>query len=137
MLTSILNLLVMSLKIFFYFFQKYIAWTVEERERFETRMKNLTDLLSKAIENKDEVINEKDYLSNLEWEKQQRYKTYKTKTLFVLTSGGGINELNTIQDLGMNLRVEQKKAEVIAILIKNINTEDKSVAIAQLLTEIV
>jgi len=70
-------------------------------------------------------------LSNLEWEKQERYKAYKQKSSEVLTKGGGINDLILVTNLGMGLRVKNKKDIILQILLKNIDLEEKSKWIAK------
>jgi len=136
MATAILELIVVVLKISFSIFQSIMAWKEEERQRFEDRIRNLSTILKEAIVNKDEVLNEQDYLSNLEWEQQERYKTYKQACVEVLSAGGGINELNLRNIMGMNLRIAEKIKETIAILVRDLTIEDKSKLIAKLLLEV-
>ena len=136
MAASILEIIAVILKIVYSIFAASIAWKEEERQRFEDRIKNLTTILKEAIVNKEEVLNEQDYLSNLEWEKQERYKAYKQICVEVLSSGGGINELTQKDTLGMNLRISEKVKETIAILVQDLNVEDKSKLIAKMLTDL-
>jgi len=135
MATAILELIVIVLKLVLYIINVWLGWKMEERQRFEERMKNLTDLLKKAVENKEESINEEDFLSNLEWEVQERYKNYKDACFQSLSSGKGIEELKKQEILGMNLRIAQKEESVVEILVKDIKIEEKSKRIAKLLVE--
>ncbi len=136
MATSIIELVVIVLKLLYSIVSSIMAWKEEERNRFEERMKTLTFLLKDAIVNKEESLNEKDFLSNLEWEKQERYKAYKQAAIEVLSVGGGINELKTKTVMGMHLRITDKLNDVVAILVKDITVEDKSKLIAKLLSEV-
>jgi len=136
MATTILELIVIALKLVYTIVGSIIKWKVEERNRFEERMKTIATLLKEAVDNKDESLNEEDYLSNLEWEKQERYKTYKQNTLEVLTQGGGINELAGITAMGMGLRVTNKKEDVIKILLKNLAIEEKAQWVAKDILEV-
>ncbi len=61
----------------------------------------------------------------------QKLKTYRLKTLEVLNSGGDIQDLLKITDMGMNLRVELVKEKIIDILKKEIEVLEK----AQLISE--
>lgn len=128
---TILELVLVSLKLVYAIITSIMKWKIEERNRFEERMRTISGLLKEAVDNKDESLNEADYLSNLEWEKQERYKTYKNKSAEVLTAGGGISDLSSITDMGMGLRVNNKRVEVIAILLKNLELEEKSKWIAK------
>jgi len=123
---TILELIVIALKLVYTIVGSIIKWKVEERNRFEERMKTISKLLKDAVDNKDESLNEADYLSNLEWEKQEKYKTYKQKSLDILTIGGGINDLIAVTDMGMGLRVSNKKDAVVQILLKNLAVEEKA-----------
>lgn len=136
MVTAILELVVIILKLFLHIMSMWLKWKMEERKRFEDRMKILTGLLKEAVENKDESMNEEAYLSNLEWEEQERYKKYKEVCLKVLSIGEGFDSLKQNKVLGMHLRLEQKKDETITILIKDISVEEKSKLISKLLLEI-
>jgi len=136
MASTILELIVISLKLVYTIVGSIIKWKVEERNRFEERMKTIANLLKEAVDNKDESLNEEDYLSNLEWEKQERYKTYKQNTIDVLTLGGGINDLIAITSMGMGLRVTNRKDSVVQILLKNLVLEEKAQWIAKDLLEI-
>jgi len=136
MASTILELIVIALKLVYTIVGSIIKWKVEERDRFEERMKTIANLLKEAVDNKDESLNEEDYLSNLEWEKQERYKTYKQNTLVVLNLGGGINELMIIPSMGMGLRVTNKKEAVIQILLKNLGIEEKAQWVAKDIIEL-
>ena len=133
-MSSFLDLVVVALKLVYSIINSIISWKVEERDRFEKRMRNITNLLKDAIDNKDEAINEKDYLSNLEWEKQERYKKYKLLSYTSLSAGGGIHELSYIKDMSMGLRVLDRKESIIGILLKNLSIEEKSKWIAKTLS---
>lgn len=133
---TILELIVVALKLVYTIVSSVIAWKLEERNRFEERMRTITQLLKEAVDNKDESLNEATYLSNLEWEKQVKYKVYKQKSLDVINSGGGINDLIAIQDMGMGLRVTSKKEGIIQVLLKNLEVEEKSKWIAKELVDV-
>lgn len=133
---TILELVVVALKLVYTIVSSIIAWKLEERNRFEERMKTITKLLKEAVDNKEESLNEGDYLSNLEWEKQAKYKVYKQKSQDVLAVGGGINDLILVQNMGMGLRVTSKKEVIIQILLKNLEVEEKSKWIAKELLEV-
>jgi len=134
--STILELIVISLKLVYTMVGSIIKWKVEERDRFEKRMKTIATLLKEAVDNKDESLNEEDYLSNLEWEKKERYKTYKQQTLDTLALGGGINDLSAVTLMGMGLRVVNKKELIISILLKNLEIEEKAQWVAKELLEI-
>lgn len=75
-------------------------------------------------------------MSNQEWEVVQRVKMYRKKAFEVLSSGGDINELDKITDMGMNLRVVAVKESVLAILSQEISLEEKAQLIAEKLVEV-
>ena len=133
MATAILELIVISLKLVYSIVTSILAWNLEERNRFEERMRTVTQLLKDAVDNKEESLNEEDYLSNLEWEKKERYKTYKQASLEVLTLGGGINDLEAVTFMGMGVAVANKKTVVIGLLLRNISVEEKAQCIAKCL----
>ena len=136
MASSILELIVISLKLVYTIIHAIIKWNLEERLRFEERIKTVSMLLKEAVENKDESLNEDSYLSNLEWEMKQRYETYKEKSLEILRQGGGIVELENVSDMGMGLRIQDKKENIIQILLKNLDIVEKSKWIAKEIIEI-
>jgi len=131
MAATILELIVIALKLVYTIVGSIIKWKVEERNRFEERMRTISKLLKDAVENKDEALNEEDYLSNLEWEKQQRYQTYKRRSIEIISLGGGVNDLIAVTEMGMGLRITVKKEEVIEILLKNLGVEEKAQLIAK------
>lgn len=135
MTTAILEIVVLGLKLIFMLISGIMKYNAEEQKRFEERIKTLSSALKAAIENKDESLNEETYLSNLEWEKKQRYQTYKTKFLEVLRIGGGIVELCNASNMAMGTKVMQRKEEVIGILLKDLAVEEKSKLFAKLITE--
>lgn len=135
MATAILELIVISLKLVYSIVTSILAWNLEERNRFEERMRTVTQLLKNAVDNKEESLNEEDYLSNLEWEKKERYKTYKLKSLEVLTLGGGINELETVMSMGMGVAIANNKTAIIELLLRNISVEEKAQWIAKCLLD--
>ena len=133
-----IELITVVLKIFLTIAKAFLAFNKEEKERFEERMKTLSGILKESINDQSESINENDYLSNLEWEKQERYKKYKKAALEVLMKGGGILELSSDDMeivMGMNGRVVSKREKVIEILTKNLSLEEKSKSIAACLVE--
>lgn len=132
----VLELIIILLKIFLIFLNKWFSWKAEERDRFEERMKNMANLIKEAAEDKSESINEDDYLSNIDWETKQRYDSYKKEIQEVLKKGGGISELNLVKTLGLNKRLANKNLEAIEIIIKDTSIEDKSKLLAKLLTDI-
>jgi len=136
MATTILELIVIALKLVYTIVGSIIKWKVEERNRFEERMKTISKLLKDAVENKDESLNEEDYISNLEWEKQVRYKTYKQKSIEVLSVGKGITELEAVTDMGMGLGISNNREAVVQILLKNLAVEEKAQWIAKELLEV-
>ena len=131
MAETILELVLISLKLVYSIITSITSWNVEERNRFEERMRTISKLLKEAIENKDEALNEESYLSNLEWEKKERYNSYKNSTLIILKKAGGITDLLTVTTMGMGLRVQIKKDIVIQILLKNLDAEEKSKWVAK------
>lgn len=131
-----LSLISTLLQIAFYILKVYINWTSKERTIFDQRMKIVANLLKEAIENREEALNEEAYLSNLEWESKQRFNSYKEQILDVLRKGGGIKDLEAIELLGMGLRVVKKEDEIIQILTKDLDIEEKSKRIAKVLLEI-
>ena len=136
MVGGILELITTILKIFLLFAGKYVGWKAEERARFEERMKNITNLLKEAAQDKAESVNEEDYLTNLDWEKKKRYDEYKRNALEILSRGGGFNDLKEVKFLGMNLRVVSKEKEVVEIITKDLKLDDKCKLIAKTLLEI-
>jgi len=76
-------------------------------------------------------------MSNQEWEIVQRVKMYRKKALEVLKSGGSLQELGLVTDMGMHLRIEIIKEKVGIILSKtDISLEDKAQLIAEELVEV-
>lgn len=131
MASTVLELIVISLKLVYTIITSIINWNLEERNRFEERMKTVSNLLKEAISNKEESLNEASYLSNLEWEKKERYNSYKQSSISVLMVGGGLYDLSNVITMGMGLRVQQKKDIVVNILLKDTNIEEKSKWIAK------
>jgi len=74
-------------------------------------------------------------MSNQEWEKVQKVKIYRKKTLEVLSLGGSLTELSEVKALGMHLRIEFVKEDILKILEKEIEMEDKAQLIAECLVE--
>lgn len=135
MAAVILEIVVLALKLVFLLISGVMKYNAEEQRRFEERLKTLSQALKEAIENKEESLNEDAYLSNLEWEKKQRYTTYKAKFVEVLSAGGGIAELSSVAVMAMGSKVIQNKPAVLGILLKDLSVEDKSKFFAKLLTE--
>lgn len=135
MASTILELIVISLKLVYSIVTSILKWNLEERNRFEERMKTISKLLKDAIDNKDESLNEVAYLSNLAWEKKERYNCYKQNTVDILKKAGGISDLLGVSTMGMGLRVQSKKDTIILILIKNLDIDEKSKWVAKELTE--
>ena len=131
MSTAVIELITVFLKLVYAITSSIMKWKVEERNLFEKRMRTITKLLNEAISNKAEVINEKDFLSNLDWEKKERYKTYKRETLKILKQGGGISDLSKVKVMGMGLRVVNHSKEVLKIMLEKLDIEDKSIFIAK------
>jgi len=132
---TVLELVVVFLKLVFVVVSSLIKWKVEERNRFEERMKTISKLFKEAVINKDESLNEGDYLSNLEWEKQNRYKAYRQASYDILVKGGGIGDLSNSPVLGMGLRINAKKEDIIKILLKNLRLEEKAQWISKKLVD--
>jgi hypothetical protein len=128
----ILELIVTFSKIILLFLGKWLKAEMEERIRYHKKMTTLLDLLKEAAEDKIEIINEKDYLENLNWEEKTRYDMYKPKVLYVLSNGGSFKELTEIKSYGFDLRIKRKEKEVNEILGKNISNEDKAIQISKL-----
>lgn len=133
MALAIIQLITEFLKLVFVVINSWVNWNAEERKRFEERIILVTDLLKKAVDNKADVISEKDFLSNLEWEAKARYTAYRDASLAILVKGGGIEELKVITTLGMGQRVIQKQEDIVLILVKDITIEGKAVLIAKAL----
>ena len=134
MASLILEIVVQGLKLLYLIIDGILKYNAEEMARFQSRMQIVSDALKAAIDNKDESLNEEAYLSNLAWEQKQRYQTYKTQTLTILTAGGGIVELSAVVLMAMGLRVTKYKDKIIAILVKDLVIEEKSKEIAAFLT---
>lgn len=130
----ILEIVLQGLKLLYIIIDSIMKYNAEEMARFKDRMQIISNALKAAIENKDESLNEEAYLSNLVWEQKQRYNTYKTKSLTILTAGGGIVELSAVPDMAMNIRVLKYKDAIIKILIKELPIDEKSKQIAAFLT---
>ena len=135
MASAVISLILEFIKMFFFFIDLYMKWSAEERQRFEDRIKILTGLIKEAATNKKEVINEKSYLSNLEWEAQKRFAAYKKATLDILKLGGGINDLSAQTIMGMDERIILVKQPIVDALGQTWNIEEKSTMIAKLITE--
>jgi len=130
---AIIELAVIILKILYSIVKAIISWKEEERRRFEERIRTLSGILKEAIVNKEESLNEEDYLSNLAWENQQRYLAYKKAAERIISSGGGINELTQEEIMGMGQRVIEKRDEVVAVLIKDLYIIDRAKLIGKTL----
>lgn len=135
MTTAILEIVVLGLKLIFMLINGIIKYNAEEQRRFEERLKTLSDALKRAIENKEESLNEEAYLSNLDWEKKQRYQVYKINFVNVIKDGGGLAELSAVTAMAMGTKVTLKKESVLEILIKDVSVDDKSKLFAKLLAE--
>jgi len=130
------ELITVVLKIFFTFMKAYMAWNKEERERFEERMKNLSGVLKEAINDQSESMNEEAYLSNLEWEKKQRYEAYKKSLAPMLARGAGYESLISIKgNMGLSQRIIANEPKVVEILVKSVSVDEKCKLIASLLVE--
>lgn len=136
-MTTILEIVLILLKIVYQVMMLYIKWSVEERRRFEERIKIVKDVLEETIKNREEVLDENDYLSNLEWEQKERYSFYKTASLNILNAGGGITELKAVETMGMHLRVQASSDKIVAILVLDILVDEKAALIAKTLVETV
>jgi len=130
----IIELILVFSKIIFLFLTKWAKGEVQERIMYHRKMTTLLNLLKQAAEDKSEVINEKDFLSNLDWEKKQRYEVYKKSISEVLERDGGFSDLLEITSLGMNLRIKTKEKEVFEILMKDITIEEKTIRISQIIS---
>jgi len=75
-------------------------------------------------------------MSNETWEVVQRVKMYRKKSLEVLSSGGGIEELTQVTAMGMHLKIEVAKEDILLILEQDVSLEEKSQLIAERLVEI-
>ena len=135
MATSILEIIVLVLKLAYMLVSGIMKYNAEEQARFDARLKTLSSALKSAVDNKEETLNEDAYLSNLAWEKKQRYTTYKAKFVEVVSSGGGISELSQVTAMAMGTKVTQKKDLVLAIMLKDVSIDEKSKQIAKLLKE--
>jgi hypothetical protein len=135
MAASILEIVILGLKLIFMLLNGIMKYNAEEQKRFEDRLKTLSSALKAAVDNREESLNEEAYLSNLEWEKKQRYTAYKAKFLEVVKAGGGYVELSLASTMAMGTKVSQKKDAVIEILNKDMSVEDKSKLFAKLLAE--
>lgn len=135
MATSILEIIVLVLKLAYMLVSGIMKYNAEEQARFDARLKTLSSALKSAVDNKEETLNEDAYLSNLAWEKKQRYTTYKAKFVEVVSSGGGISELSQVTAMAMGTKVTQKKDLVLAIMLKDVSIDEKSKQFAKLLTE--
>ena len=135
MASSILEIIVLVLKLAYMLVSGIMKYNAEEQARFEARLKTLSTALKSAVDNKEETLNEDAYLSNLAWEKKQRYTTYKAKFVEIVSSGGGISELSLVTSMAMGTKVTQKKDLVIEIMLKDVSIDEKSKQFAKLLTE--
>ena len=135
MTATILEIISSCLKLLYMIASSWMAWKEEERNRFIERMKTISGLLKEAVINKEETLNEDAYLSNLEWEKQERYKVYRDQSLRVILAGDGLSELLKVTISAMNLRVEKNKDLIIQILTKNLDSLEKSKLIAKALVD--
>jgi hypothetical protein len=132
MVTAILQLITQSLKLMFLVISKWTKWNAEERARFTERTRTLVDALDKTIRNNSEIINENDFMKNLEWEERKRYTQYQLLLEPVLKEGGGYNDLLDMQDkMGFKARLSAKLEEVKLILTGGGDWKDKSILIAR------
>lgn len=134
MATSILEIIVLSLKLVYMLISGIMKYNAEEQARFDQRIKTLSAAMKAAIENKEESLNEDAYLSNLDWDQKQRYTQYKLKFLEILKVGGGLADLSVVPTMAMGARVILNKDGVLAILLKDISLDEKSKQFAKLLT---
>lgn len=136
MTATILKIIFSGSKLIFMLLRGVIKrGNAEELKRFEERLRTLSTALKEAVSNKEESLNEEAYLSNLEWEKKQRYTAYKAKFLEIVKAGGGYVELSSVSSMAMGTKVSQKKDAIIEILSKDMPVEDKSKIFAKLLAE--
>jgi hypothetical protein len=129
----ILDLIVVFAKLLLLFLTKIMKGKIEDKIRYHNKMQILLKLLNDMVNDRSEKINEEDFLSNLDWEKKQRYESYKNQinTLVNKEIPITISELLKINILGMNLRVVAREKEIINILLKDLSDSDKAILIAQ------
>lgn len=129
----ILELIVVFGKLILIFLSKAMKGKMEDQVRYHNKMKILLELLNDMANDKSEKINEEDFLSNLDWEKKQRYETYKNQINTIVNKGIPltITELLKITILGMNLRIAARENEIINILRKDLADSDKAILIAK------
>lgn len=130
----ILDLILTFSKLLLLFISKWMKGRMEEKVRYHKKMTLILKLLQEASEDKSEVVNEKDFLSNLDWEKKTRYEKYKVNILEILNKGGGFSDLLEVTDFGMNLRLKTKEIEVFNVLGDILTNEEKTIKIAQILS---
>lgn len=129
----ILDLIVVFAKLLLIFLTKSMKGKMEDQVRYHNKMKILLELLNDMVNDKSEKINEEDFLSNLDWEKKQRYETYKSQINILVNKGIPltITELLKITVLGMNLRVATRELDLINIMRKDLSDSDKAILIAK------
>ena len=135
MASQIISLLLEVFKLVSFIVTTVKNFNAEEQKRYDARIAGLTNLLKEMSADKTEIINENDYLSNMDWEKKTRYEAYKASCLAILTLGGGIDKLLLETKMGMSTRIDSKKDAVLQILAKPIEILAKSQLIAKLLSE--
>ena len=114
---------------------RIIKFKQEEYEIFVRRLETIKEVLNKIVENKLDVINEDDWLANLEWEQRRRYETYKTISESLLYKGMGIEEFKSQAMMAMGGRVKQLEIQIINILASTIDIEEKAIKISKILVE--
>ena len=75
-------------------------------------------------------------MSNADWVQVKLINTYRNKILEILNTGGTIDDLVSVKDLGMGLRVTKIKETITKILEGSGDTLDKAQLIAEELSTI-
>lgn len=129
----IFELIIGFLNVVYIIIKLFAGWSIIEQQRANERLQTVIKALQDMIDNKADIVNEDNFLNQLEWEKKERYAAYKPAILSILSQGRGIEEMKKEISMAMNLRVIAHEKEIIALL-QDINTpEEKAVKIAKLL----
>lgn len=119
------------LNIVFIFIRRWLTRDLEQRRLLRERLDTLRDLLKKAYSDDSEVINEDDFLSNIDWETRQRYEAYREDILNALLEEKNIHDLKKITKMGLGNRIQMRYIQVGNILDLEESAEIKAHLIAK------
>ena len=106
--------------------QKYSAWSLEEQERFNGRVKLWAAEAHLILQNQEDTFNSDAYLKVLSEAKALQYKGYYIEILNKLRTGQGLTSLQTITKGGFHLRYPFIEKDLLFIWNKTTSIDNKA-----------